>query len=299
MNFDFRASHERYRLNRAVLICKSLLLVALLSSFGLSCNGASAQGVGDLLVVPTRIVFEGSKRTAEISLLNIGDKPATYRISFIHQKMNEDGKLEEIVAPGPKPQFVDDLVRFTPRQVVLEPKVSQVVRLQLRLPAELENGEYRSHLLFRAVPVINSTPEAATPGGAIKGMSIKITPIYGISIPVIVRHGKTSATASLANLKVEAGPEGSLIAKGRINREGNRSVYGDLQFWYASAGGTFKQIGLAGGVAVYTPNLGRNFDFRIIPPKGMDFHKGFFKAIYRQQGDDSTNILSETTVSSP
>jgi len=37
-------------------------------------------GIGDLLVAPTRIVLDG-RRGAEVILNNIGDEPATYRVS--------------------------------------------------------------------------------------------------------------------------------------------------------------------------------------------------------------------------
>ena len=278
----------------------ALLLTAVLAVvISVSTANVQAQGVGDLLVVPTRIVFEGSKRTAEVTLLNIGAKPATYRISFIHQKMTEEGKLEEILKPDDKPQYVDDLVRFTPRQVLLEPNVSQVIRLQLRLPEELKTGEYRSHLLLRAVPVADSPPVAVAPGAPEQGLSIKITPIYGVSIPVIVRHGKTSATASLSNLKLETDDKGVVMVKGRMNREGNRSLYGDMQFWFAPNGGASKQIGLAGGVAIYTSNTIRSFAFRVTPPAGGELRKGTLRVFYRQQADEGGALIAESTLTLP
>ena len=247
----------------------------------------------------TRVVFDGPKRTAELSLLNIGDKPATYRISFIHQRMNEDGKLEEIKTGGPGEQFVDDLVRFTPRQVVLEPRVAQVVRLQLRLPAALDTGEYRSHLLFRAVPVAGTSSETTAPATAQQGVSIKITPIYGVSIPVIVRHGATSATAALANLKLQTGPVGVPLISGRINRMGNRSVYGDMQVAFAAHGGAFKPIGRVGGVAVYTPNAGRNFLLKLTPPEGLELRNGALRVTYRQQAEEGGAVLAEGVLTIP
>ena len=45
-------------------------------------------GVGDLLVAPTRIVLDGRKGT-EVVLNNIGDEPATYRISVEFRRMTE------------------------------------------------------------------------------------------------------------------------------------------------------------------------------------------------------------------
>lgn len=275
-----------------------LLFAAIACSLLFPGRKAAAQGVGDLLIAPTRLVFDGAKRTAEVNLINIGDKQATYRISLIHERMNDDGKLEEIQASLPGEQFADDLVRFTPRQVVLDPHASQLVRVQLRLPAELAPGEYRSHMLFRAVPVPGAPSEQ---GGdaAPQGLSIRITPIYGVSIPVIVRSGKTSATAGLENLKFGLGTDGLPALTGRLTRDGSISVYGDLQIAFASAGGSFRPIGRLGGVAVYTPNTGRNFTVRLTPPDGVALQNGTIRVTYRQTPDDGNGVLAEATVPIP
>ena len=126
-------------------------LVALAALWG-GVAPTHAEGSGDLLVAPTRVVFEARRRSAEVTLVNIGTDTATYRISFVHQRMKPDGSLEAVDTPGPGEAFADDLVRFSPRQVTLEPRVAQTVRMQLRIPAGLTAGEYRSHLLFRAIP---------------------------------------------------------------------------------------------------------------------------------------------------
>ena len=55
-------------------------------------------GVGDLLVAPTRIVLDGRKG-AEIILNNIGDEPATYRISVEFRRMTADGSLVDVAEP--------------------------------------------------------------------------------------------------------------------------------------------------------------------------------------------------------
>ena len=58
-------------------------------------------GVGDLLVAPTRIMLDGRKGT-EIVLNNIGDAPATYRISVEFRRMTADGSLDDVTEPTPQ-----------------------------------------------------------------------------------------------------------------------------------------------------------------------------------------------------
>jgi len=55
-------------------------------------------GIGDLLVAPTRIVLDGRKG-AEIVLNNIGEEPATYRISVEFRRMVQDGTLQDVPEP--------------------------------------------------------------------------------------------------------------------------------------------------------------------------------------------------------
>ena len=256
------------------------------------------QGIGDLLIAPTRVVLDTSKRTAEINLLNIGDKPATYRISLIHERMSPNGKLEEIVTPAPGEQFADDLVRFTPRQVILEPHVAQLVRIQLRLPAELEAGEYRSHLLFRAVPAPGAPSESASTDQP-KGIAIKITPIYGISIPLIVRSGDTSVTTGIDSLQMGTADDGAPAITGNLSRTGNASAYGEIMVEYAPNGTVFQTVGRVSGLALYTPNKSRTFAIRLSPPSGLKIQGGKLKVIYRQLATDGGRVLCDSTIDVP
>ena len=48
---------------------------------------------GDLLVTPSRVVFEGTKQKEQLNLLNMGQDTATYTISFVQRRMKEDGSL--------------------------------------------------------------------------------------------------------------------------------------------------------------------------------------------------------------
>ena len=58
-----------------------------------------AQGPGDLLVAPTRVVLTDRQRTGELMLMNAGTTTATYRITFTHLRMSEVGGMQEISAP--------------------------------------------------------------------------------------------------------------------------------------------------------------------------------------------------------
>ena len=66
-------------------------------------------GVGDLLVAPTRLVLDG-RRGTELVLNNIGDEPATYRISVEFRRMNPDGTLAEVKEPNAEEKAAGDMI---------------------------------------------------------------------------------------------------------------------------------------------------------------------------------------------
>ena len=112
----------------------------------------SAQaGVGDLLVAPTRVVLNG-RRGTEVILNNIGDEIATYRISAELRRMSPDGKLDDVDCANDQEKAAQEMILYAPRKVTLPPNQPQAIRLSARAPEGLPDGEYRVHLLFRAVP---------------------------------------------------------------------------------------------------------------------------------------------------
>ncbi len=286
----------------ATITKKTLSCIAVLALACACITIAHAQSIGDLLVAPTRVVFDGKQRTTELTLINIGKAAATYRISFIHQRMTEAGALQDIDKPLEGELFADDLVRFTPRQITLEPRVAQTVRLQLKKPAELPVGEYRSHLLFRAVPV--EQPDASLSADTAKtaeGISIKLTPIYGVSIPVIIRHGDTSAKIVISDMQLRpaSGTTELPVLAARFNRTGNQSTYGDLTVVFSPDGGAAKQVAKINGVAVYTPNASRLVQLSIQVPKDMELKKGRLTLTYAQKPEDGGNVWAESSLDLP
>lgn len=207
---------------------------------------------GELMVHPTRVVLEGTARTAQIDLINSGTEPMTYRVSVVNRRMTETGDFAPVDRPAAGEQFADEMIRVSPRQVVLQPGVAQAVRLQLRKPAELPDGEYRTHLIFKALPPTESTTAAQAVADP-ESLDIQLTAIYSVSIPVIVRHGATSASVTMGDVEVRRTPSGTPAVAVTIGRSGTRSVYGDLTVSL----GNGRVVGRANGIAVYTPNATR------------------------------------------
>jgi P pilus assembly chaperone PapD len=205
----------------------------------------ASAGVGDLLVAPTRIVLDGGRGT-EIVLNNIGDEPATYRISVEFRRMTPEGNLVDVTDPTPQEKAAADMIVYAPRRVTLAPNEPQSIRIAARPPAGLPDGEYRVHLLFRAIPA----PTPVTPSNAapVKGLHLQLIPVYGVTIPVIVRLGNLQATAAISDVKLET-KEGKPAIGLELSRSGTRSTFGEV---LVLKPGVKDPIAVQRAVAVYT-----------------------------------------------
>ncbi len=229
---------------------------------------APAHAAGDLLVAPTRVVLDGSRGT-EVVLNNIGSEPATYRISLEIKRMTAAGGLDDVAEEtvNPVEKAALDMIRFSPRRVVLPPNQPQVIRVGVRVPDGTPPGEYRAHMLFRAVP--DAIPAAARATGQTSGVAISLTPIYGITIPVIIRVGDLGAEAHIGKAWL-SDEKGEPAFNFDLTRTGTRSVYGDIE---VTRPGVAEPLLLARGIAVYPEVTDRKVSFRV-PPELAETLKG-------------------------
>ena len=193
---------------------------------------------GNLSILPVRLVLEGRTRSEEVMLRNTGKGKATYRILFTEMVMNVNGEIEECAKPVGQTTAAD-LIRYSPRQVELAPGETQIVRIQVRKPEGLPDGEYRSHLLFQSVP--DAKPPAPLQGDVGRALSVKLNTVLGISIPVILRHGDTHGKVSLTDLRYwtpdqAKNPGAPPVLSFHMVREGNRSLSGDVSAVVESGG---------------------------------------------------------------
>ena len=223
-------------------LTRTLLTAPLAAMIALTAAPLSA-GVGDLLVAPTRVILDG-RRGTEIILNNIGDETATYRVSLELRRMKPDGTLETVTTPNARETAAEAMVLYAPRKVTLPPNQPQSIRVNARAPQGLADGEYRVHMLFRAIP----DPKPVTDTAPKQGVSFQLTPVYGVTIPVIVRLGNLEAKAAIANVRkvVENGKPAVALD---LSRAGDRSTFGEVRITKA---GVTEPIGAAGGVALYT-----------------------------------------------
>ena len=255
----------------------------------------SAQG--NLLVAPIRVVFENGNTKEDLNLTNIGQDTAIYLISYIQNNMLPDGSFKQVENPDTLTTKVDKFVRIVPRKVTLPPGQSQTVRLQYRKTADMKSGEYRSHLYFRAekdVTALGMSTNKADSGS----MSVSITPIFGISIPVIIREGTLNYKTTLSDVVFTPADSVSFLSV-KINRTGNRSSYGNLRVEFVPNSGASYIVTQANGVGVYTNITSRSFVFQIRNQPGRVLKNGKLVIRYMLSREEGEAELSKVEFQIP
>ena len=247
---------------------------------------ARAQGVS---VAPSRILLDGRTRSATVFLSNRGDETETYRISLVPMIMREDGAL--IPADSTRMDrsaFAEDVVRFSPRRVVIPAGGSQTVRLLVRRPRDetVEDVEYRAHLSVRSIPTVPRLDEVTNPlDREVPEDQVLAVPVASVEtlVPLVVRFGKPWATARIAEPRLLQDDEGRTLIGFSLLREGTRSLYGQVTITHEGADGETSRLYYGRGIAVYTPNAHRVF--RIPVNETAETLDGRISIVYQETSD--------------
>ena len=240
----------------------SRLLGSMLAAAALGvATPAPLSAQGDLLIAPTRLVLDG-RRGGEVMLSNIGSEEATYRVELELRRMTPEGDLERVEESSANvtERAALEMIRYAPRRVTLPPGEPQSIRISARPGAELPDGEYRVHMSFAAVPKVRPIAPAAE-GAATEGFAFRLTPIYGITMPIIIRKGQLEVTAGLANPRLAETADGPEFVVD-IVRSGTASVYGDVLVYRQGEG---EPVFVARGIGVYPEIDNRHSAFGLTP----------------------------------
>ena len=237
-----------------------------------------------------RIVFDGSKRSEILTLINNTAEPKTYRLGWRKYRMDETMSLRSIEEDDDASDILwaDEMIRYAPRRVTIQPGGTQQVRLLLRRPKDIQEAEYRAHLWI----ITETEPESFSPDPGSKKQSIRLAVQPAISLPVFVRHGNLSVKSSITNPVLTKTAEGYDIAF-TLNREGNRSIYGDFDF-ICKDGGQDTVLRKIRGLAVYPETDYRNLKFEIPTATSCST----VQIVYRSDPNDrdfAGAVLSEAT----
>jgi len=147
---------------------------------------------------------------------------------------------------------LSSIIKFSPRQVRLKPGESQVIRVLIKRPSGIPDGEYRSHLEIRVLPdvtgigVLKKIDPTIMQGGVVTRI--------GVTLPVIWRSAQLKGDASVANASFTRKMNGELNKlKLKVTREGLRSVFGDIVASAEFSDGEQRVIAKLNDYGIYHP----------------------------------------------
>jgi P pilus assembly chaperone PapD len=192
----------------------------------------SVNANASLLIYPIRVSFDEIEKRAELTLSNTSTQTNTYRLAWVEKRaLPERGYINLSEEEVKDQSIASSMLRFSPRQVTLQPGERQLIKLVLRRPRDLAEGEYRSHLLFKALPPEkNDNDEENT--------STSINIVLSFSVPVTVQQGKYNAQVSLKGASIAYNP--STVSSNvslKLAREGLHSSSGDISAYWTPSGG--------------------------------------------------------------
>ena len=202
-----------------------------------------------LLIAPLRVVFDDRERGKTVTIINTSDATKTYRIEMANLNQLAEGGYQdssEVTVTDTPTFFADEMLRLSPRQTTLKPGERQQVRLSLRKPANLSDGEYRSHLKFTQLP----SPEMLEKNP--KNSGIKVYMLTSFTIPVHIRQGQVIVDSKITNAKINRTKEGNWQVDVDLNRQGDYSSFGKLTvYWRANTGQGYQELNFINNVALY------------------------------------------------
>ena len=114
-------------------------------------------------------------------------------------------------------------------------------------------------------------------------------PVYGVTIPVIVRLGNLTATAGISDVKVEK-KDGQPAIGLELSRNGTRSTFGEVRVMKA---GVKDPIAVQKAVAVYTDVAERHVSIPV-DERYKDALSGPVTVQYLETFDDGNHKIAET-----
>ena len=266
--------------------CKRLGLFAVFAFLLVAIVGATYNPAYAVRVSLKRIVFDNSKRSEILTLINNTAEPKTYRLGWRKYKMTPEASLK-IIEEGEDDSGVlwaDDMIRYAPRRVTIPPgdRNKSACYCAVQKTFKTPNTD-RIYGLFQ-----KSKPEAFEADPANQAQAIRLAVQPAISLPIFVRHGELTGAASISNAKLTRTAEGVNVAF-NLNREGNRSIYGDFDFT-CNAGGEELVLKQVRGIAVYTEVAARALDFDIPLAENRASNCSAIKITYRADPNDPDAI---------
>ncbi len=163
-----------------------------------------------------RVLLTSSESIKDYQIFNQGNRDAYCSTQVIDHNVSDSGKLSLAQKNNRPATSAANIIRVSPRRVLVSAMSNQKVKVVARKIRNLPKGEWVSYLSLRCK---EHTPSLE------KG--VQVSPNFVFNIPVVVRNGELEVSASLSQPQLSK-RNGKLFANIKLNRRGERSLYGNL-----------------------------------------------------------------------
>ncbi len=187
----------------------------------------ATQVTAGVLVAPTVVVLADKHRTARLDINNPGNTPQEVTISFAFGLPESDslGNVRVILQDSniTDPRSTVEWVKAFPRQMVIPPNGTQVVRFVASPPNGLADGEYWGRVVVRSKDAQQEIPQASDE----KAITTKLNMIMQTAIMIKYRTGQLSSVVEVEKAFTER-TDTSVQVTIDLNNKGNVSYVGVL-----------------------------------------------------------------------
>jgi len=238
----------------------------------------------NLLITPLHAVIEDRERSAQITLINSGNEARVYHLEWSQLRQNlEYGRYESSPARQEGEIYLQDFAVFSPRRIRLGPNEKQTVRIGIRRPSDLPDGEYKSHLKFRAV-IEGSDVFLNRPEQEEGDLNVQAYVLTSYQIPIIYRVGEGSLDVSIESPLFSTNSKtGNLEITIPLRWSATQGAIGTLEVYHQPTGREKEQIGILGNINVFPE--GRQRDV-ILNLEKTGLEPGELSVVYKRTEED-------------
>lgn len=253
------------------------------------------QASANLLINPTRIVFNPTDRSTDVTLINISQTTNTYRVEWVEKKAKSSGGYDDLT-PAAAANFpiASSMIRYSPKQVTLRAGEKQTIKMAISRPQDLASGEYRSHLVFKALPPMG--PLAPEKAASEEASSMKVNILLTFAVPVVVKQGAINYQVAMDDASIaynETSKTGSVTVN--MSRSGTNSVIGNIDAYWTPEGGKEQVIGKSGDFNFW-PEITQTKATLVWVGIGFAKTNGKLRIVYEGTKDFRGKVFFEKTI---
>ena len=255
----------------------------------------------ELQILPTRSKLDDRNRSVDVIVRNTSNTTNTYLLRWNDHKISETGGLKALGVDATSaldnPYAMSKLVRVAPRQVIIPPGESQLIRLSLRRPKGLPEGEYYSHLAFVSKKdKLNQDEILRRQSTRRQGIGVEIIPTLSFNVPIFARHGEGVVEPKIQNIRFAEPTKNAknlvLLIEVGLSEDSNNSPYGGIDVIWEYEGEE-KNIGFIRNVYTYPKSAPRKYN---LPLSEAFLPGGTLKITYFGKDEYSGQIFDEKII---